>query len=133
TRWDSVELNPHHAVGKSVRYGFDKFPVADESLWSHMKSFGDAMGSGRTFTEAFLKSARSREGDSESAELPPGAHPWFTEQLEEARAALARVRSLDDLVADDWIALKRAGWSDSDVAAAANASEEAARSKRLAS
>ena len=129
----SFEPTLDYVVVKFPRFAFEKFPGADETLGTQMKSVGEAMGIGRTFTEAFLKSARSREGDSESAELPPGAHPWFAEQLEEARAALARVRSLDDLVADDWIGLKRAGWSDSDVAAAANASEEAARTKRLAS
>ena len=37
-----------------------------------MKSVGEAMGIGRTFTEAFLKAMRSRE-------LDPGAQtPWAT-------------------------------------------------------
>jgi carbamoyl-phosphate synthase large subunit len=128
----SFEPTLDYVVVKFPRFAFEKFPGADETLGTQMKSVGEAMGIGRTFTEAFLKAARSREGDSESAELPPGAHPWFTEQLEEARAPLARVRSLDDLVADDWIGLKRAGWSDADIAAAANASEEEVRAKRVA-
>jgi carbamoyl-phosphate synthase large subunit len=128
----SFEPTLDYVVLKFPRFAFEKFPGADEILGTQMKSVGEAMGIGRTFTEAFLKAARSREGDSEQAELPPGAHPWFKAQLEQAHAELSRVRSLDDLVAEDWIRLKRAGWSDADVAAAVNVSEEAARAKRLA-
>jgi carbamoyl-phosphate synthase large subunit len=128
----SFEPTLDYVVVKFPRFAFEKFPGADETLGTQMKSVGEAMGIGRTFTEAFLKAARSREGDSEQAELPTGAHPWFKAQLEEAHAELSRTRSLDDLVAEDWVRLKRAGWSDADVAAAANASEEAARAKRLA-
>jgi carbamoyl-phosphate synthase large subunit len=128
----SFEPTLDYVVVKFPRFAFEKFPGADETLGTQMKSVGEAMGIGRTFTEAYLKAARSREGDSEQAELPPGAHPWFKAQLEKAHTELSRVRSLDDFVAEDWIQLKRAGWSDADVAAAANATEEAARAKRSA-
>jgi len=128
----SFEPTLDYVVVKFPRFAFEKFPGADEILGTQMKSVGEAMGIGRTFTEAFLKAARSREGDSEQAELPVGAHPWFKAQLEEAHAELSRVRSLEDLVAEDWIRFKRAGWSDADVAAAVNVSEEIARAKRLA-
>src|SRR5207247_11270335 len=50
------------------------------------------------------------------------------------RAELERVRMgrlhLEDLVADDWLRLKRLGLSDADVAAACGVTEELARAKR---
>jgi hypothetical protein len=43
------------------------FRGADETLGTQMKSVGEAMGIGRTFTEAFLKAMRSRELDGGAA------------------------------------------------------------------
>src|SRR6266508_6066170 len=99
---------------------------------SQMKSVGEAMGIGRTFTEAFLKAARSRELDTDlPAELPAGAHPWFARQLERAKSTLCSTRTKSDLVANDWIKLKSTGWSDADLASAWNTSEEEVRQARL--
>src|SRR5438874_2042756 len=104
-----------------------------------MKSVGEAMGIGRTFTEAFLKAIRSRELDGGAVTpwealdtIPAGVHPWFRRELESVTAALARVHSLDDLVADDWLQLKRLGLSDADVGAACGATEGTARARRRA-
>ena len=72
------------------------------------------MGIGRTFTEAFLKAMRSRELDGGRLGADANLHPWFQAELERARGRSARLRSLDELVADDWLRLKRAGWSDAD-------------------
>src|SRR5690242_5889984 len=101
-----------------------------------MKSVGEAMGIGRTFTEALAKSLRSRELDGGAVtpwpsldELPEGLHPWFRAELERLR--LDRL-SLSDLVADDWLRLKRLGHSDADVAQAAGVDEETARAARRA-
>jgi carbamoyl-phosphate synthase large subunit len=93
-----------------------------------MKSVGEAMGIGRTFGEAFLKARRSRELDGADAwDLPEGAHPWFRAELERLET---RVDHLDDLVADDWLRLKRLGLSDAAIAAQAGTTEDIARAKR---
>jgi carbamoyl-phosphate synthase large subunit len=58
-------------------------------------------------------------------------HPWFRAEIERARSALCSTRTSSDLVADDWIALKSAGWSDGDLAAAWHTSEEDVRAARV--
>ncbi|HEX2506536.1 MAG TPA: carbamoyl-phosphate synthase large subunit, partial [Gaiellaceae bacterium] len=133
----SFEPTLDYVVVKFPRFAFEKFPGADPTLGTQMKSVGEAMGIGRTFTEAFLKAMRSRELDRTGETpwpsfdaLPDGLHPWFHEQLAEAREALARVGSGADLVADDWTRLKRLGWSDDDIGTACGTSEDAARAAR---
>jgi carbamoyl-phosphate synthase large subunit len=129
----SFEPTLDYVVVKFPRFAFEKFPGADETLGTQMKSVGEAMGIGRTFTEAYLKAARSRELDTDAAPaLPAGAHPWFHAQLERAESSLLSTGAIEDLVADDWISLKRSGWSDADIASAFDTSEEEARTKRRA-
>jgi len=124
----SFEPTLDYVVVKFPRFAFEKFPGADSTLGTQMKSVGEAMGIGRTFGEAFLKARRSRELDGADAwELPEGAHPFFRAELERLEA---RVEHLDDLVADDWVRLKRLGLSDAAIGAAAGASEQLARAKR---
>src|SRR5262249_21200056 len=43
------------------RFAFEKFPEADSTLGSQMKSVGEAMAIGRTFKEALQKALRSME------------------------------------------------------------------------
>ncbi|MFY8204671.1 MAG: carbamoyl phosphate synthase large subunit, partial [Actinomycetes bacterium] len=43
------------------RFAFEKFPGADTTLTTHMKSVGEAMAIGRNFSEALQKSLRSLE------------------------------------------------------------------------
>jgi len=69
-----------YVVVKMPRWAFEKFPLSDRELTTHMKSVGEAMAIGRTFKEAFQKAMRSRELDS-AAEAPASAH--------DLRAALA--------------------------------------------
>jgi carbamoyl-phosphate synthase large subunit len=127
----SFEPTLDYVVVKFPRFAFEKFPGADQTLGTQMKSVGEAMGIGRTFAEAFRKAARSRELDTDApVELPPGAHPWFQAQLE--RTPMPLSGTIDDLVAADWISLKRAGWSDAEIAASAGTTEDEARAKRLA-
>jgi len=135
----SFEPTLDYVVVKFPRFAFDKFPGADPTLGTQMKSVGETMGIGRTFSEAFLKAMRSRELDGAPAGpwatldlLPDGVHPWFRGELAAAAAELERVRALDDLVAADWERLKRAGWSDSEISARAGAPEAEARAKRRA-
>ena len=50
-----------YVVVKIPRWTFEKFPEADETLTTQMKSVGEAMAIGRTFKEALQKAIRSME------------------------------------------------------------------------
>ena len=50
-----------YVVVKIPRWAFEKFPKADPRLTIQMKSVGEAMAIGRTFSEAFGKAIRSLE------------------------------------------------------------------------
>jgi carbamoyl-phosphate synthase large subunit len=135
----SFEPTLDYVVVKFPRFAFEKFPGADSTLGTQMKSVGEAMGIGRTFSEAFLKALRSRELDEDAPtpwatldDLPEGVHPWFCAELERARAVLAAISSIDDLVAEDWCRVKREGWSDAAIAEQCGTSAETARAGRRA-
>ena len=57
----SFEPTIDYVVVKVPRWAFEKFPKADATLTTQMKSVGEAMALGRTFKEAFLKAFRSLE------------------------------------------------------------------------
>src|SRR5690606_21966681 len=57
----SFEPTIDYIVVKIPRWNFEKFPEADPTLTTQMKSVGEAMAIGRTFKEAFLKGVRSLE------------------------------------------------------------------------
>ena len=108
----SFEPTLDYVVVKFPRFAFEKFPGADQTLGTQMKSVGEAMGIGRTFSEALLKAHGSRELEKEAptpwasledADLPEGLHPWF-------RAEIARAR--EELRSGDIARAKRAGWGD---------------------
>jgi carbamoyl-phosphate synthase large subunit len=67
----SFEPSIDYVVTKVPRFAFEKFPGAEGSLSTHMKSVGEVMAIGRTFRESIAKALRSRELDS-SAEIPEG-------------------------------------------------------------
>ncbi len=126
----SFEPTLDYVVVKFPRFAFEKFPGADATLGTQMKSVGEAMGIGRTFTEAFLKAFGSRELDPGAPtpwatfdDIPDGVHPWFKEQLALARRELAS--------RDIWRA-KRAGWGDDSIGAAWGTSGEEVRRARYA-
>ncbi len=50
-----------YVVTKMPRWTFEKFPDADETLTTQMKSVGEAMAIGRTFKESFQKVIRSMD------------------------------------------------------------------------
>jgi len=50
-----------YIVTKMPRWTFEKFPEADETLTTQMKSVGEAMAIGRTFKESFQKVIRSMD------------------------------------------------------------------------
>jgi carbamoyl-phosphate synthase large subunit len=108
----SFEPTLDYVVVKFPRFAFEKFPGADTTLGTQMKSVGEAMGIGRTFIEAYRKAERSRELDSEERWLlPASAHPWFHAELAREPGWL----DLDAAVADDFMRYKRAGLADGDI------------------
>jgi carbamoyl-phosphate synthase large subunit len=125
----SFEPTLDYVVVKFPRFAFEKFPGADRTLGTQMKSVGEAMGIGRSFSEAFLKAQRSRELDD--AWAPRNLHPWFETELERARETLGAAVRPDELVADDWLRLKRSGWSDAAIAEHCRVDEALVREKRL--
>src|SRR5690554_1544502 len=57
----SFEPTIDYVVVKMPRFTFEKFPGADPSLTTSMKSVGEAMAIGRNFPEALQKAFRSME------------------------------------------------------------------------
>ena len=57
----SFEPTIDYVVVKIPRWNFEKFPQADRTLTTQMKSVGEAMAIGRTFKEAFMKGVASLE------------------------------------------------------------------------
>jgi len=134
----SFEPTLDYVVVKFPRFAFEKFPGADSTLGTQMKSVGEAMGIGRTFSEAFLKARRSRELDAGVIspwlgldDLPDGIHPWFRSEIEHIRLALGRVPAFDHLDSSELLRLKRLGLSDAEIAEAAGCEEPELRALRL--
>jgi carbamoyl-phosphate synthase large subunit len=63
----SFEPSLDYVVVKIPRFAFEKFPGADTTLTTHMKSVGEVMALGRSFPEALQKAVRSLE--AKGAEL----------------------------------------------------------------
>ena len=57
----SFEPTLDYVVVKAPRFAFEKFPAADPTLTTTMKSVGEAMAIGRNFTQALQKALRSLE------------------------------------------------------------------------
>ena len=65
TRTTPASFEPvlDYVVVKIPRFAFEKFPAADPTLTTQMKSVGEVMAIGRTFKEAFQKGLRGLETD----------------------------------------------------------------------
>jgi carbamoyl-phosphate synthase large subunit len=70
----SFEPSIDYIVVKFPRWNFEKFPQADRTLTTQMKSVGEAMAIGRTFKEAFLKAVRSLELGKYGSLFPETPH-----------------------------------------------------------
>ena len=84
----SFEPTLDYVVVKFPRFAFEKFPGADRTLGTQMKSVGETMGIGRTFGEAFLKAMRSRE-------LDPGRRDAVADARRRARRRASVLRRGD--------------------------------------
>ncbi|MBL3686941.1 carbamoyl-phosphate synthase large subunit [Leucobacter zeae] len=69
----SFEPTIDYVVVKAPRFAFEKFPAADDTLTTTMKSVGEAMAIGRNFTTALQKSLRSLEKRGTSFHWDPVA------------------------------------------------------------
>ncbi|WP_262104641.1 carbamoyl-phosphate synthase large subunit [Arthrobacter sp. Marseille-P9274] len=95
----SFEPTLDYVVVKVPRFAFEKFPAADPTLTTTMKSVGEAMALGRNFTEALQKALRSLEqkgaqltfdsvNDFEVPELLEKSKVGSTERLSMVQRAL---------------------------------------------
>jgi carbamoyl-phosphate synthase large subunit len=82
----SFEPTLDYVVVKVPRFAFEKFPGADPTLTTHMKSVGEAMAIGRNFTEALQKALRSLE-------RPDAVFDWHREWVDlDKESLLEQVR-----------------------------------------
>jgi len=79
-----------YVVTKIPRFTFEKFPTADATLTTQMKSVGEVMSIGRTFKESFQKALRSLEIGSCGFESRFFSHTgdWRRALTEKERALL---------------------------------------------
>ncbi len=91
-----------YVVTKMPRWTFEKFPEADETLTTQMKSVGEAMSIGRTFKESLQKAIRSMEVKRFGLGLDKNDH-WLLAKRAGQVAAAQRSPSdaSDPLVAAD--------------------------------
>jgi carbamoyl-phosphate synthase large subunit len=91
----SFEPSLDYVVVKIPRFAFEKFPGADSTLTTHMKSVGEVMALGRNFVTALQKAARSLE--AKGAELDFAGEPPAKDECL-AQAARPHDRRLQWLV-----------------------------------
>src|SRR6266853_3499148 len=123
-----------YCVVKFPRWAFEKFPEADRTLTTQMKSVGEVMAIGRTFKEALQKALEGREQPTVDLDLSrrgdpvperwdlllesarrgldlPGVHPYFADELRAVASAERELAATGD-IAD----AKRFGLPDATVA-----------------
>ena len=160
----SFEPAIDYIVTKVPRFTFEKFPEANNTLTTQMKSVGEVMAMGRTFQESLQKALRGLEvgingfSPIQQELRVPGAErilyvgeafraglsleavcelscidPWFLIQIEDIIAEEGRLeeKAFSDLKQEDFLSLKRQGFSDSRLADLLNVSESRVRSTRL--
>ena len=116
----SFEPTIDYVVVKIPRFNFEKFPRADRTLTTSMRSVGEVMAIGRTFSEAYLKALRSMEAGrlalepvelpkekeerekvlSEALRVPRPDRPWYVAQAFREGFSVARVHELSAI--DPW-------------------------------
>ena len=104
----SFEPTLDYVVVKVPRFAFEKFPAADPTLTTTMKSVGEAMAFGRNFTEALQKALRSLEQKGASLRFDPvskdevpalveAAKRPTTDRLAQVQQALLGGASIEEL------------------------------------
>ncbi|MDP6107490.1 MAG: carbamoyl-phosphate synthase large subunit, partial [Candidatus Brocadiia bacterium] len=82
----SFEPTIDYCVTKVPRWAFEKFPEADSTLTTQMKSVGETMAIGRTFKESLQKALRSLEIGRDGFEDLPALKELSDEELLEGLA-----------------------------------------------
>jgi carbamoyl-phosphate synthase large subunit len=93
TRTTPASFEPvlDYVVVKCPRFAFEKFPTADKTLTTQMKSVGESMAIGRTFKEAFQKGLRALEIDRAGWVTGSAEDDGLeSESLDDLKAALRR-------------------------------------------
>jgi carbamoyl-phosphate synthase large subunit len=86
----SFEPTIDYIVVKVPRWAFEKFPRADRTLTTQMKSVGEVMAIGRTFKEAFMKAFRSLELGADGLLFGPAGANEETAASRDGDGALQR-------------------------------------------
>jgi carbamoyl-phosphate synthase large subunit len=108
----SFEPTIDYVVVKIPRWNFEKFPQADRTLTTQMKSVGEAMAIGRTFKEAFMKGVRSLElGKSALLFAPADAEHAAGVDVEDDGALRKRLSIPSDRRLWDLFRALERGWS----------------------
>ncbi|MEM0983055.1 MAG: carbamoyl-phosphate synthase large subunit [Planctomycetota bacterium] len=108
TRKTSACFEPSidYVVTKMPRWTFEKFPEADETLTTQMKSVGEAMAIGRTFKESLQKVIRSMDvkrfgiGLDRNDKWLEAVRAVEHEQLQVSGAAVPPAQRTDDTTSD---------------------------------
>ena len=89
----SFEPSIDYVVTKIPRFDFEKFPQADATLTTQMKSVGEVMAIGRNFQESFQKALRGLEINSDGLDEPmlPEGESGADDHQEDVLAARLRV------------------------------------------
>ncbi len=110
----SFEPTIDYVVVKYPRFAFEKFPEADPTLTTQMKSVGEAMSIGRTFKESLQKAIRSLEVDShgfepvstslldirEKIKIPAWDRIWYVAQAIRLGESIEELHAITDI--DPW-------------------------------
>jgi len=109
----SFEPTIDYTVVKIPRFAFEKFPGADPTLTTQMKSVGETMAIGRTFKEALQKAMRGLETGRPGFGLDPRDPVAALDPDREAISAKLTTPGAERLV---WLrAAYRAGWSTEEI------------------
>ena len=121
-----------YVVVKVPRFTFEKFPGTDTQLGTQMKSVGEAMAIGRTFKQAYLKAVRSLEAPLAGHDVRT-FDPWFQRELDEIETFRKHLPRGNEILADAGLLrqAKAFGFSDREIAEAADCDEIAVRAKRI--
>nr|WP_206322478.1 carbamoyl-phosphate synthase large subunit [Streptomyces sp. HNM0575] len=94
----SFEPTLDYVVVKAPRFAFEKFPAADDTLTTTMKSVGEAMAIGRNFPEALNKALRSLEKKDSQFDFtsPPGEKGALLEKA--ARPTDGRINTVMEAI-----------------------------------
>ena len=77
----SFEPTIDYVVVKIPNFNFEKFPHADKTLGTMMRSVGEVMAIGRTFSQAYSKALRSMEAGKNAFESPPLPPPGAEREI----------------------------------------------------